>query len=107
VQRLVGGSQFGVPMRDLCSMCSEINRHAVQFHARDRRDDRIGHLLALLIDVVKQLVLLGIPEEARQHGIQGGVFELFGCERVGGPIGGAKFLRYIETIVDIDGPSRG
>jgi hypothetical protein len=33
----------------------------VQLHARGRRDDRIGYLLALLVDVIEQLVLLRFP----------------------------------------------
>jgi hypothetical protein len=77
----------------------------VQFHARDRRDNRIGHLLALLIDVIEHPILLRIPEETTEHGIQGGVFKLFGCEGVRGPIGSAKFLGYIEVVVDGDGLS--
>ncbi len=59
-------------------MCSDIEWHAVQLHARDRRDNRIGYLLALLIDVVEQLILLCIPKKTTQHGVQGSIFELFG-----------------------------
>ena len=59
-------------------MCTDIDWHAVQFHARDRGDNRIGHLLALLVDVVEHLILLRIPEKTTQHGVQGSIFKLFG-----------------------------
>src|SRR5262249_43820551 len=86
-------------------MGSDIDWHAVQLHACDRRDNGIGHLLALPIDVIEYLVSLRIPEQTTQHGIQGSIFKLFRCESVGGPIGSAKFLGDSEAVVDGDGLS--
>ena len=85
-------------------VCTYINWHAEgEFHVCDRRDNCIGHLLALLIDLIEQLILLGIPEQAAQNGIQGGIFELLGRKNVGGPIGSTKVLGYIEAVIDSDG----
>ena len=75
----------------------DIDRHAMQFHARDRRSYRIDDLLALLIDVVEQLILLRVPEQAAQHRIERGIFELLGCEGVSRPIGSAKLLGYRDA----------
>lgn len=67
-------------------MCNDIERHAVQLHARNCRCHSINHFLALFVDVVEQFILLRVLEHVTQHSIQGGVFKLFRCKGVGRPI---------------------
>ena len=80
-----------------------IDRHAVELHARDRGSYRIHNFLALLVDVVEEFILLGVPQQATEHGVERGILKLFGRKNVSGPIGSAELLRQSDFIIDSDG----
>ena len=102
MQSRLGFGQIVLPLRDLRSVGGDIHWHAVELHSGNGRNDSISKLLALLIELVEELLLLGDPEDPAEHCVEGGVLELLRRQHVNGPVGGAKRLGQSDVVVDPD-----
>jgi hypothetical protein len=56
--------------------------------------------LALLIDIIKQFVLLCVPKHPAEHSIERGIFKLLNSELVSRPIGSPEFFGYRKSVID-------